>query len=198
VETIHSDALARDLLQRLGWRELGARFFRSPRHVRRELVGLARMRINPAYGESLYHGLGCSSFSLGDQATYLNHRKPEAYCEAVEAGALGISHWTPLSAAQRATRDLSFDLLYSPVTRVRSRRRKYGEAALRGHEDLLDHWVSLGLGERDKWFGTFRLSPLGKLVHQQMIPLHYLAEDRDLFDQVMVKRQTAGRRYRGY
>jgi coproporphyrinogen III oxidase-like Fe-S oxidoreductase len=198
VETAHSDALARDLFTRMGWRELGARFYRSPRHVRRELLGLARMRINPAYGQSLYHGLGCSSFSLGDRATYLNHRKPAAYCDAVEEGQLAISHWTTLSPAQQATRDLSFDLLYSPITRVRTRRRKYGQAALRFHDALLDHWVDLGLGERDWLLGTFKLNALGKLVHQQIIPQHYLEQDRDLFDQVMVRRQASGRRYRGY
>jgi oxygen-independent coproporphyrinogen-3 oxidase len=197
-ETAHSDALARALFERHGWSELGARFYRSPRHVRRELFELARTRINPAYGEVLYHGFGNSSFSIGDRATYLNHRSLEDYCDAVEAGNLGIAHWIELDDAQRATRDLTFDLLYSPVTRVRSRRRKYGEEAMRPHEQLLSRWVELGLGTRNRLAGTFSLTPLGKLVHQQMIPVHYLERDRGEQVSVMHTRRELGRRYRGY
>ncbi len=197
-ETAHSDARARSLFERLGWSELGARFYRSPRHVRRELLELARVRFNPAYGEVLYHGLGNSSFSIGDRATYLNHRDVSAYCDAVERTGLGIASWTALNDAQRATRDVTFDLLYSPVTRVRSRRRKYGAEAMERHERLLDRWCELGLGERGRLFGTFTLTPLGKLVHQQMIPQHYLPEERRGLDEVMQIRIREGRRYRGY
>lgn len=199
VETAYSDAMARELfVEKLGWKELGARFYRSPRHVRRELLELARLRINPAYGEVLYHGFGNSSFSIGDRATYLNHRDVLSYCDAVESGGLGIAHWTPLDDRQRATRDVTFDLLYSPVTRVRSRRKKYGGAAMREHERLIDRWVELGLGERQRLFGTFSLTPLGKLVHQTMIPQHYLPEDRAQLTQVQTLRKELGRRYRGY
>lgn len=197
-ETAHSDALARELFERHGWRELGPRFYRSPRHVRRELLELARTRINPAYGEVLYHGFGNSSFSIGDRATYLNHRALEDYCEAVEGGALGISHWLELDDDQRAARDVSFDLLYSPVTRVRSRRRKYGAATMRTHERLLQRWIELGLGRGSALAGTFSLTPLGKLVHQQMIPQHYLERDRGAFTSIMSQRRELGRRYRGY
>jgi oxygen-independent coproporphyrinogen-3 oxidase len=197
-ETAHSDALARELFEQHGWRELGARFYRSPRHVRHELLELARTRINPAYGEVLYHGFGNSSFSIGDRGTYLNYRSLEDYCDAVEGGALGISHWLELDDEQRAARDLSFDLLYSPVTRVRSRRRKYGADAMRPHETLMQRWVELGLGRSNELTGTFSLTPMGKLVHQQMIPQHYLERDRGAFRSVMNQRRELGRRYRGY
>ncbi len=70
VQTAHTDAQARALFTRLGWKELGARFYRAPRHVRREILELAKLRVNPSYGEVLYHGLGNSSFSIGDRATF--------------------------------------------------------------------------------------------------------------------------------
>jgi oxygen-independent coproporphyrinogen-3 oxidase len=197
-ETAHSDAMARALMERLGWKELGARFYRSPRHVRREIFELARTRINPAYGEVLYHGFGNSSFSIGDRATYLNHRDLETYCDAIEAGGLGIGHWTRLDDRQRATRDVTFDLLYSPITRVRSRAKKYGEAAMAQHARTLARWVELGLGEESRLLGTFSLTPLGKLVHLQMIPRHYLDGDRVAFETVMQQRNVAGSAYRGY
>jgi oxygen-independent coproporphyrinogen-3 oxidase len=197
-ETAHSDATMRALMERLGWKELGARFYRSPRHVRREVLELARTRINPAYGEVLYHGFGNSSFSIGDRATYLNHRDLEAYCDAVEAGGLGIGHWTELDDSQRATRDVTFDLLYSPFTRVRSRSKKYGRAAMAGHAQKLARWVELGLGEESRLLGTFSLTAFGKLVHQQMIPQHYLERDRQAFEVVMEQRKVAGKAYRGY
>lgn len=197
-ETAHSDAMARALMERLGWKELGARFYRAPRHVRRELLELARTRINPAYGEALYHGFGNSSFSIGDRATYLNHRELEDYCDAVEAGGLGIAYWTELDDRQRATRDVTFDLLYSPITRVRSRSKKYGAEAMARHERKLARWVELGLGEGNRLLGTFSLTPLGKLVHQQIIPQHYLDGDRAAFEAVMEQRKQAGSGYRGY
>ncbi len=198
VETAHSDALARAMSERLGWKELGARFYRAPRHVRRELLELARVRVNPAYGEVLYHGFGNSSFSIGDRAAYVNHRDVKDYCEAVEGGGLGVSHWLGMSDRQRATRDVTFDLLYSPVTRVRSRRKKYGAQAMAVHKGLLERWVALGLGQMNPWLGTFELTPMGKLLHQQMIPHHYLPEDRAEFTQVMEARRESGRQYRGY
>jgi len=199
VETAASDATAREVFaDELGWSELGARFYRSPRHVRREVLELLKVRANPAYGESLYHGFGNSSFSIGDRATYLNHRDVVAYCDAVEARGSGIARWTTLDDAQRATRDVTFDLLYSPVTRVRSRARKYGRAAMRAHRRRLERWVDLGLGSFDRLLGTFSLSRLGKLLHQQMIPQHYLPRDRRRLDTVMTLRKELGRRYRGY
>lgn len=197
-ETAHSDARARALMERLGWKELGARFYRAPRHVRREIVELARTRINPAYGEVLYHGFGNSSFSIGDRATYLNHREIEDYCDAVEAGGLGIAYFTELDDQQRATRDVTFDLLYSPITRVRSRNKKYGAQAMARHERMLARWIDLGLGEANRLLGTFSLTALGKLVHQQMIPQHYLDGDRVQFEAVMERRRAAGSAYRGY
>lgn len=197
-ETAYTDASARAMFQRLGWSELGARFYRSPRHVRRELLELARFRVNPAYGNVLYHGLGNSSFSIGDRASFLNHRSVEAYCDAVERGELGISHYQIIDDAQRATRDLTFDLLYAPITRVRALERKYGAEAMAGHRTLLDHWERLGLGRHHRLLGTFSLTALGKLVHQQMIPRHYLGRDRSELIDVMSLRKEAGRRYRGY
>ncbi|MFK7986911.1 MAG: radical SAM protein [Sandaracinaceae bacterium] len=198
VSTAHTDARLRRLMQRLGWKELGARFYRSPRHVRRELLELARVRISPAYGESLYHGYGNSAFSIGDRATYLNHRSAVRYCEDVEAGGLGIASWRTLSARERATRDVSFDLLYSPVTRLRSRSRKYGASAVERHRTLLSRWEALGLGEQHRLLGTFSLSGLGKLVHQQMIPWHYEDQHRAELHQTQLVRLELGRRYRGY
>ena len=46
--------------------------------------------------------------------------------------------------------------------------------------------------------GTFSLSPLGKLLHQQMIPQHYLSEDHAELVGVMSLRKELGRRYQGY
>lgn len=198
VETAHSDARARALFTGLGWKELGARFYRSPRHVGRELLELAKVRVNPAYGEVLYHGLGNSSFSIGDRATFLNHRDVVDYCTAIEKGGLGIGYWRTLNDEQRATRDVTFDLLYSPYTRVRSRANKYGAATMAHHRKQFARWVELGLGEENRLLGTFSLTPLGKLVHLQMIPQHYLEADRRELNEAMQRRQLAGRRYRGY
>jgi oxygen-independent coproporphyrinogen III oxidase len=197
-ETAFCEASARAMLERKGWKELGARFFRSPRHVRRELLELARTRINPAYGEVLYHGFGNSSFSIGDRASYLNHRGLDEYCAAVEAGGLGIGHWMEIDDAQRATRDVTFDLLYSPLTRVRSREHKYGREVMARHRELLGRWVELGLGKWNRLAGGFSLTGLGKLVHLQMIPRHYLERDWGEFAGVMNARRELGRRYRGY
>ncbi len=201
-ETAESDAQARELADRLGWKELGARFYRSPRHVRRELWELARTRMNPAYGEVLYHGFGNSSFSLGDRASYLNHRDVNRYCEAVAERGLGVSHAVTLDDGQRATRDVTFDMLYSPVTRVRSRIAKYGLPAMQRHLDLFDRWKRRGLatdrGVSNKVLGTLSLTPRGKLLHQQMIPEHYLPEDRRTFVNVMQLRKESGKAYRGY
>jgi oxygen-independent coproporphyrinogen-3 oxidase len=197
-ELAFNEAATRTMLERKGWKELGARFFRSPRHVRRELFELAKTRINPAYGEVLYQGFGNSSFSIGDRATYLNHRALDEYCAAVEGGGLGIGHWMKLDDAQRATRDVTFDLLYSPVTRVRSREQKYGREVMVRHRELLERWVALGLGKFNRLAGTFALTALGKIVHQQMIPRHYLEGDVGEFKGVMSARRELGRRYRGY
>jgi oxygen-independent coproporphyrinogen III oxidase len=166
--------------------------------VRRELFELARTRVNPAYGEVLYHGLGNSSFSVGDRATFLNHRDLTDYCKAVEGGGLGIASWRTLDDVQRATRDVTFDLLYSPFTRVRSRAKKYGEPTMRHHRQLLVRWAELGLVEENRLLGIYSLTALGKLVHQQLIPQHYLAEDREALNAAMALRQQQGRRYRGY
>jgi len=200
VETAHSDARARALFEAHAWRELGPRFYRSPRHVRRELLDLARTRIDPSYGEVLYQGFGNSSFSIGDRATYLNHRGLESYCDAVEAGGLGIGHWLEIDDRQRATRDLTFDMLYSPFVRHRSLLKKYGAEALATHGALLERWVELGLARRSQWMlpGSYALTALGKLVHQQMIPAHYLERDGAAFRSVMRVRSELGRRYRGY
>jgi len=198
LETAHSDALARSMFEDLGWSELGARFYRSPRHVRRELFELAKTRINPAYGEVLYHGFGNSSFSIGDRATYLNHRDIQQYCTAIENRHLGISHWTKINNAQRATRDITFDLLYSPITRVRSRQKKYGRQQLDFHTQLLDRWIELGMGTKNRILGTFSLTNLGKLLHQQLIPQHYLHTDKEEFWRVMETRKKKGKKYRGY
>jgi oxygen-independent coproporphyrinogen-3 oxidase len=197
-EVAFSEASARAMLERKGWKELGARFWRSPRHVRRELFELAKTRINPAYGEVLYHGFGNSSFSIGDRASYLNLRSLEEYCAAVEGGKLGIGHWMEIDDAQRATRDVTFDLLYSPVTRVRSREQKYGREVMTKHREQLERWVALGLGKWNRLTGTFSLTGLGKLVHLQMIPRHYLENDWAEFAGVMNARRELGRRYRGY
>lgn len=197
-ETAQTDARARALFERLGFSELGVRFYRSRRHVARELMELARVRRSPTYGEVLYHGLGNSSFSVGDRATYLNHRDAVTYCEEVEAGRSAISHFATLTDAQRAARDVTFDLLYSPITRVRSREAKYGAAAMRPHRERFKRWSELGLGAESRLFGTFKLTPLGKLVHQQMLAAHYLPADRAEQSLAMRARAELGRRYRGY
>lgn len=197
-ETAHSETRARTLFERLGWKELGARFFRAPRHVRRELFELAKTRANPSYGELLYHGFGNSAFSVGDRATYMNARNPDDYCAQIEAGGLAISHWTRLDAHQRAIRDLTFDILYSPIVRVRAIAKKYGANTMTGHIVQLDRWTELGLGEWNRLLGIWRLTRMGKLVHQQMLPALYLPEDKTRFVVVMEERLTRGRAYRGY
>lgn len=197
-ETAHSDAQARALFTRLGWKELGTRFYRAPRHVRRELFELAKVRANPSYGELLYHGFGNSSFSVGDRATYLNQRNALDYCTQIESGRLGISHWTTLDAHQRATRDLTFDILYSPIVRVRSISRKYGADTMQAHIAQLECWTGLGLGRWNRVLGIWRLTPLGKLVHLQMLPALYLPRDHTRFIEVMEERLASGRSYRGY
>lgn len=197
-ETAHSEASAREMFTELGWGELGTRFFRSPRHVRRELIDLARKRANPSYGEILYHGFGNSSFSVGDSAAYLNRRDALGYCEQIESGQPGISHWLTLDNHQRATRDLTFDILYSPIVRVRSISKKYGTQTMSNHVKQLEQWTEMGLGRWSGLWGTWRLTPLGKLVHQQMIAALYLPVDRRHFDVVMEQRLIAGRGYRGY
>jgi hypothetical protein len=93
---------------------------------------------------------------------------------------------------------VTFDLLYSPLTRVRSRSKKYGEPAMALHHHKLARWVELGLGTMNRLLGTFSLTPLGKLVHQQMIPHHYLPGERVAQDLVMLRRKAAGKEYRGY
>jgi hypothetical protein len=45
---------------------------------------------------------------------------------------------------------------------------------------------------------TFKLTPLGKLVHQQMLAAHYLPADRAEQSLAMRARAELGRRYRGY
>jgi oxygen-independent coproporphyrinogen III oxidase len=197
-EISYSEALARRMFARLGWKELGARFFRAPRHVRRELFELLRMRANPSYGQLIYHGFGNSAFSVGDRATYVNHRDAGAYIAAVEARGLGISHWTLIDDAQRATRDLTFDLLYSPIVRVRSLVKRYGAENMASHLRELERWTALGLGRYNRVLGTWHLTEVGKLVHQEMLPALYLEGDRRGFDSAMRERLVAGRSYRGY
>jgi coproporphyrinogen III oxidase-like Fe-S oxidoreductase len=198
LETAHSEVLARKLFEQLGWKELGTRFFRSPRHVRREIFEVVKIRANPSYGELLYHGFGNSSFSVGDRATYLNHRKIEDYCAQINQGKMGISHWTTLDDAQRATRDLSFDILYSPIVRVRAITKKYGEENMQSHLQNMQKWADMGLGKWNRFLGFFRLTKLGKLVHQQMLVALYLQPDQILFKEVMDERLKSGRAYRGY
>ena len=199
MQTYHSDARARELfLNELGWKELGSRFYRSPRHARRELIDLARMRANPAYGALLYHGFGNASFSVGDSATYINQRNIEDYTTQVNANNLAISHWTTLNAQQQAIRDVSFDLLYSPFVRYRAIRKKYGEQNMAVILKCMQEWTDMGLGHWNRLFGTWHLSPIGRLVHQQMMPQIYNSMDREQFDLIMQRRFNAGRAYRGY
>lgn len=198
LETSMSEAQARAMFERLGWWELGPRFFRSRRHVAHEVLDLLRMRVSPFYGEFLYAGIGNSAFSVGDRAAWLNERDTIAYCERVEAGKPGISHFVTLDDEQRATRDLTFDVLYSPHIRVRSLRRKYGAAAMARHEETLRRWTDLGLGTFNRILGSWRLTSLGKLVHLQMIPSLYLPGDAQRFRRIMETRAALGARYRGY
>ncbi len=53
-------------------------------------------------------------------------------------------------------------------------------------------------GTSNPVLGTFSLTRLGKLLHQQMIPRHYLAQDRAELISVMSLRKEAGPAYRGY
>lgn len=197
-ETYQSEVKARELFNGLGWTELGTRFFRAPRHRRRELFEWMLTRANPAYGELMYHGFGNSCFSVGDKATYLNQRNVLDYCDRLEQGLSPISHWTQLNNHQRAARDLTFDILYSPIVRVRSIAKKYGQETMEQHIRELERWTEMGLGRWNKLLGIWRLTKLGKLVHQQMMPVLYLPEDKYSFIQVLEERLVTGRAYRGY
>jgi oxygen-independent coproporphyrinogen-3 oxidase len=188
----------RALLDSIGWLELGPRFFRSPGHVACEARETLRIGAVPAYGDSLYLGLGNSSFSVGESAAYLNVRNVDDYVEAVARGGLPISHFAALTPAQKATRDLTFSLLYAPFVDVGKYRRKYGRDALARPEARMRAWAASGLGSLDRLFGIFVLSPLGKLVHQQMLTALYLPEDATPFRHVMLRRKEAGPAYRGY
>jgi oxygen-independent coproporphyrinogen-3 oxidase len=197
-EVMYSEVLARKMFERLGWTELGTRFFRSPRHRRQELKDFMRSRANPSYGELVYHGFGNSAFSVGDSASYINHRSIDDYRQAVETTGLGISNWLVLDDAQRATRDLTFDLLYSPIVRVRSIAKKYGKASMAAHIQQLEQWAELGLGRWNPVLGIWRLSKLGKLLHQQMIAALYLEKESLALNEFMTQRLELGRAYRGY
>lgn len=197
-EIAYSEVLARKLFEKLGWTELGTRFFRSPAHRRREIFDFFQSRANPSYGELIYHGFGNSAFSVGDHAAYINHRSIDEYTQQVDKTGLGIKHWKKLDNYQRATRDLTFDILYSPIVRVRSIRKKYGAETMDNHIHQLEEWTQLGLGSWNRLFGVWRLSKLGKLVHQQMISALYLKQDKMELDRVMLQRNELGRAYRGY
>ena len=69
---------------------------------------------------------------------------------------------------------------------------------MREHRRRIARRVELGLGQESPLLDTFSLSPLGKLLHQQMIPQHYLPEDRTELVGVMSLRKELGRRYQGY
>ena len=69
---------------------------------------------------------------------------------------------------------------------------------LRAHERLIERWIELGLGRREPVIGGFSLTPLGKLVHQQMLAAHYLDPERSALEKTMRVRESLGRRYRGY
>ncbi|HEU4405827.1 MAG TPA: radical SAM protein [Polyangiaceae bacterium] len=196
--TAFAEAEYRALLESLGWLELGPRFFRSPSHVACEAREALRLGAVPAYGDSLYLGLGNSSFSVGESAAYLNTRDVDRYVDAVAAGGLPISHFVALTPAQKAARDLTFSMLYAPFVDLGKYRRKYGPGAVARHEERLRAWSNAGLGSIDRLFGIFVLSPLGKLVHQQMLAALYLPEDAATFRRVMLKRKEAGAAYRGY
>lgn len=197
-ELAYSEVLARKMFERLGWTELGTRFFRSSGHRWQEVKDLFSSRANPSYGEMVYHGFGNSSFSVGDHASYINHRSMSDYQEQVGQTGLAIAHWEPLSNAQRATRDLTFDILYSPIVRVRSISKKYGKEHMVSHIEHLNAWTKLGLGKWNPIFGVWRLTKLGKLVHQQMISALYLEKDSLALDEFMMQRLNLGRAYRGY
>ena len=197
-ETYQSDARAREMFNAMGWTELGTRFFRAPRHRRREWFEWAKTRANPAYGELLYHGFGNSCFSVGDQASYLNQRNVMDYCVKLENDESPISHWTQLDNHQRAARDVTFDILYAPIVRVRSIANKYGKDTMERHIAELQRWTKMGLGNWNHLLGIWRLNKLGKLVHQQMMPALYLPEDKTRFMQVMEQRLEVGKAYRGY
>ena len=197
-DTIYCDALARKLFQSFGWKELGTRFYRSPRHVRAELFDWARIRFNPGYGEFLYHGFGNSAFSVGDSSSYINTRKIKDYCENVNNNGLAISHWIELDDYQRATRDITFDLLYSPFVRVRGITKKYGKHTMEVHVETLNKWTKLGFGSWNKFWGIWRLSDYGKLIHQELLKNMYLPKEKTKQNLIMQERIQAGRLYRGY
>ena len=47
-------------------------------------------------------------------------------------------------------------MLYAPITRVRSRQRKYGREYIDFHTELMDKWIALGLGQ-NRLLGHSRL-----------------------------------------
>lgn len=198
VDVFHGDAQARARFEKLGFLELGPRFYRSPAHAACEFNEVVRLKVIPGYGDTLWLGFGNSAYSVGDQSTYLNARDPDRYIGKVEAGGFAIEHYLTLDRHQQAARDLSFALLYAPWVAAGRVADKYGAETVSAHLPHLRRWAGLGLGSYDEDWKLFTPNRLGKLLHQQMIPSLYLPEDRRGFDLVMLRRREAGRSWRGY
>jgi oxygen-independent coproporphyrinogen III oxidase len=196
MEVIYSDAQVRAMFEAMGWMELGPRFFRSPAHVMCEAEEVQRLGVIPSYGDTLWIGFGNSSYSVGDGCSYLNARDIEDYIQRVEGGTLPIRHWALLDATQRATRDVTFALMYAPFIDVYHARERYGEAALSQIVPALPRWAEMGLASFNG--DGFFLNNDGKLLHLQMIPQLYTAPDLHLFDAARLRRKSAGKAYRGY
>ena len=196
--TAYAEARARAMFDALGWVEFGPRFFRSPAHIRREVEELARLGVVPAYGETAWIGFGNSAYSVGDRATWLDHRGLDDYATRALDGRLPISHFTRLTPAQQAARDVSFAVLYAPFVGWGTIADKYGAETVAGFASTFRRWASLGLGEVNDDWRTFTLSHTGRLVHQQMLPALYLTADRALFDATLRRRASLGRMWKGY
>ncbi len=196
-ESMFAESRIRALFDELGWVEFGPRFFRSPAHIRRELEEIMRLKVAVAYGETAWLGFGNSAYSVGDRASYLATRSLAGYIEAVEAGRSPISHFTVLDDVQRAARDLTFAVLYSPWTEHGRIAEKYA-VDLSPQLAAFERWSELGLGHIDRRLHNFTLTHDGKLVHQAMLPALYPGADRSRFDAAMQRRRALGRGYRGY
>jgi coproporphyrinogen III oxidase-like Fe-S oxidoreductase len=134
---------------------------------------------------------------VGDDCTYLNARDREDYVARVARGGLPIKHWATLDARQKATRDVTFALMYAPFIDVGKARRRYGEESVTAMDPVLRRWADLGLGSYDG--DLFFPTSDGKLLHLQMVPMLYDARrDSGLFDGARLRRKAAGRAYRGY
>jgi oxygen-independent coproporphyrinogen III oxidase len=196
-DVMFNDAEARAMFAERGWSELAPRFYRSPALVAAEIEEGKRLAdVIPSFGETVSVGFGNSAFTVGDACTYINTRDLNDYCDRVEAGGSPIKYWTALDELQKATRDVTFGVLYAPTVDVKRTREKFGAGSTAAMEAKLRRWADLGLASFDG--DAFKLNDFGKLVQLQMIPELYPQNDASAFGGALHRRKLLGKSYRGY